>query len=222
MKDFFPDTIYVSYQFIASQLQIHPLCMSCNNGGGRYKYFSLPSGLIRDFISRGCWRGTEKEELPPLLSWLIPPGLLQGVGLSPAVLVTSTKGPQQLPPAPHPGVASPQPGRRWAPIMVFPCTPSTKEGCQLGELALDGLTESKIQQCPETSVLLSSTPAGGFLETPPAWHLKGCACHPMSHTHPFQQSLDLRSGWGRLLVWCSISVLEVTAALYIICYFCIF
>ena len=45
---------------------------------------------------------------------------------------------------------------------------SHREGRQLGQLALDGLSESKIEQCPEISVLLSSTPAGGFLETPPA------------------------------------------------------
>lgn len=199
--------------------------MSCHNGGGHYKYFSLPSGPIRDFISRGCWRDTEEEWPPPcLLAHLT--GLLQRVGLSPAVLVTSTKWPQQRPPAPHPEVASPWPGHGWASIMVFPLPTllqgSHREGRQLGELALDSLSESKMQQCPEISVLLSSTAAGGFLETQPPWHLGGCACHPVSHTHSFQPTLDLRSGQRRALVWCSVSVLEVMAVLYIICYLCTF
>ena len=166
-----------------------------------------------------------------LVPWLISRGSCCGWGSRqqfwwPAVLVASTKWPQQRPPAPHPEVASPWPGHGWASIMVFPLPTllqgSHREGRQLGELALDSLSESKIQQCPEISVLLSSTPAGGFLETQPPWHLGGCACHPVSHTHSFQPTLDLRSGQRRALVWCSVSVLEVMAVLYIICYFCTF
>lgn len=145
--------------------------MPCNNGGGHYKYFSLPSGPIRDLISRGCWRGPEKEELPP-------PGLLAHPTGAPAVggALASSFGDQ------HQGAPTASPSSApwggfttaWPQVGAHNGFPLHtlhqgfhREGCQLGELALDGLSESKIQQRPEASVLPSSTPAGGFLETPP-------------------------------------------------------
>lgn len=164
-----------------------------------YKYVSLPPGPIRDFISRGCWRDMEKEERPPSRSPGSSQGLLQWVGLA------SSFGDQnQVAPTASPRttlwLVSPRPGHSVSAHNGFPFGHSPP-GISYREATARPTCPGQLEwiqdwAAPEISVLPSSTPAGGFLETPPAWHLGGCACHPVSHTHPFQPSLDLKSGWG--------------------------
>lgn len=48
-----------NYQFVASQLQIHPFCPVCENEFGPFQFFSIASRTMFIFVSRGQWRDTE-------------------------------------------------------------------------------------------------------------------------------------------------------------------
>lgn len=48
-----------NYQFVASQLQIHPFCLVCENEHGPFQFFSIASCTMFIFVSRGQWRNME-------------------------------------------------------------------------------------------------------------------------------------------------------------------
>lgn len=73
-------------------LSSNPYFVSYENGIGLYKYFSLTSAPILDFISRGCWRDTEKKEVSllgsgVLTSWISSNmcGVFSSTGAQPQV-----------------------------------------------------------------------------------------------------------------------------------------